>query len=101
MLTKRPPVHRDRGDRRQRRGDRARHGGGIDGAHRVVKPAEALVKPECQQQSGRQLDAGLRDPQLVQQAGLIAIQRFGFGLRARHHRIVDHARGDRHPALRC
>ncbi len=50
-------------------------------AHRVVKPIEALLKRQCRQEAG-QLNAGLRDPQLLEQARLIAFQPFGFGLRA-------------------
>src|SRR5579884_1134302 len=44
---------------------------------------ERLLERQGQKEAGEQLDAGLHDPQLLQEAAPIAIQSFGFGLLAR------------------
>ena len=45
----------------------------IDHPHRRAQPVEAGLKRQRQQKAGEQLDAGLNDPQLLQQAEPIAV----------------------------
>jgi len=82
VLAEQDPVHRNGGHQRQRRGDRTRHGRGVDAAHQFVEPAETLPKGQGQQESGQQLNAGLCHSQLLEQGGPIAVQPLSFGLRA-------------------
>jgi hypothetical protein len=81
VLAEQDPVHRNGGHQRQRRGDRTRHGRGVDAAHQFVEPVETLLKGQGQQESGQQLNAGLCHSQLLEQGGPITVQPFGFGLR--------------------
>ncbi len=50
----------------------------VNRAHDGVQLGEPLLKRQDQQEAGEQLDAGLRDPQLLQQAGPIAVQPLRF-----------------------
>ena len=45
-----------------------------------VELGEALLEDERQQEPGQDLGAGLRDPQLLQQLGPVAIEALGLGL---------------------
>ncbi len=77
---KQQSMHADRGDQQHRRADRTTDRDEINRAHCAVKLGEPLLERQRQQEAGEQLDAGLRNPQLLQQAGPITVQPLRFGL---------------------
>jgi len=73
MPAKQQAMHRDRSFQQHRGGDRTAHRRQKDHAHGGAQPVEAWLEWQRQQKTGEQLDAGLNDPQLLQQAEPIAV----------------------------
>ena len=73
MPTKQQAMHRDRSLQQHRGGDRAAHRRQIDHPHGGAQRVEAGLERQRQQRTGEQLDAGLNDPQFLQQAEPIAV----------------------------
>lgn len=69
--------------RRHRTRHRTRHRREVHLPHDTVEDVEALLKGQRQEEARQQLNTGLHDAQFLEEAGPVAIQPFGLGLRPR------------------
>ena len=80
VLSEENSMHRYRGDEQ----DGGSHGAAdrrqVEHPHRVVERLKALLKRQGEQKSGEQLNTGLNDAQLLQQARRVAVEPLCVGL---------------------
>ena len=72
-------MHADGRNQQHGRAERTCHRDEVDDFHRAVESCESLLERDREQETGEQLDAGLRHLQFLQQARPIAVQ-LGFRL---------------------
>jgi hypothetical protein len=80
MSPEQHPMHADRSDQQHRRAYRATDCHEIDRAHYGVESAETWLERQNEKKAGQQLDSGLGDTQLLQQARPVTVQPLGFRL---------------------